>query len=174
MEKHEPQLSSFFDSIYHATHPATKSNKSLDKLDRRLAFECYLVCSNRNSKITAFKEAISYFVDLMGASTEAIDALSYAGITISRRHLDRQKAIIADEHPNRVASYLQINKNNTMVLNIDDYHNIHAKRMPNTCSTSTVAHMTTLVLNNINSIPIPRTATNGTSIHNPRLIDSCL
>jgi hypothetical protein len=90
----------------------------------------------------------------MGASTEAIDAISYAGITISRRHLDRQKAIIADEHPNRVASYLQINKNNTMVLNIDDYHNIHAKRMPDTCSTSTVAHMTTLVLNNINSIPI--------------------
>jgi len=66
----------------------------------------------------------------MGASTEAIDALPYAGITISRRHLDRQKAIIADEHPKRVASYIQTRKNNTMVINIDYYHSIHAKRMP--------------------------------------------
>jgi len=31
-----------FDPIYHATHPATKSDKSLDK-DCRLAFECYLI-----------------------------------------------------------------------------------------------------------------------------------
>jgi hypothetical protein len=137
-EKHDSRLSVFFDSIYNATHPATKSDKSLDKLDRRLAFECYLICGNRNSKITAFKEAISYFVDLMRVSTEAIDALSHAGITISRRHLDRQKAIITDEHQRRVASYIQKSKNSTMVINIDDYHNIHAKRMPDTCSTSTV------------------------------------
>jgi len=34
--------------------------------------------------------------------------------------------------------------------------------------------MTTLVLNNINVIPIPRTTTNGISIHNPKLIDSDL
>jgi hypothetical protein len=66
------------------------------------------------------KEAISYFVDLMGVSTEAIDALSHAGITISRRHLDRQKAIIADEHQRRVASYIQKSKNSTMARYLFD------------------------------------------------------
>ncbi|CAG8808686.1 12911_t:CDS:2, partial [Racocetra persica] len=46
---------------------------------------------------------VSLFVDLMGVSTEAIDALSHAGITISRRHLDREKTAIADNHSHRIA-----------------------------------------------------------------------
>ncbi|CAG8851486.1 3824_t:CDS:1, partial [Racocetra persica] len=41
---------------------------------------------------------ISLFVDLMRFSTDAIDALSHAGITISRRHLDREKIAITDNH----------------------------------------------------------------------------
>ncbi|CAG8843319.1 29189_t:CDS:2, partial [Gigaspora margarita] len=141
------RLSSFFNSIYNAALPSKKSDKYLDKLDKRLAVECYIICSNQNSKLTAFKEDISLFLDLMGLSAEALDALSHA------------------------ESYLENNKYSALALNVDDYHNIHAKRMPNTCSTSTVAHMTTLLLNHINITAIPQMTLNNASIHNPKLID---
>ncbi|CAG8528596.1 7621_t:CDS:2, partial [Gigaspora rosea] len=98
------RLSSFFDSIYNASLPENRSSKYLDKLDKKLAVECYVICGNQNAKLTAFKKDISLFVDLMGVSTEAIDALSYAGITISRRHLDREKSAIADNHPHKTSS----------------------------------------------------------------------
>ncbi|RIB21753.1 hypothetical protein C2G38_2175774 [Gigaspora rosea] len=100
------------------------------RLNKKLAVECYIICGNQNSKLTAFKKDISLFVDFMGVSTEAIDALSYAGITISRRHLDRIKTDIADNHSNRVTLYLEVKKDKALVLNIDDYHNIHTPRTP--------------------------------------------
>ncbi|CAG8844094.1 11754_t:CDS:2, partial [Racocetra persica] len=78
------------------------SSKYLDKLDKKLAVKYYIICSNQNAKLTAFKKDISLFVDLMGVSTEAIDALSHAGIMISQRHLDREKTAIADNHPHKL------------------------------------------------------------------------
>ncbi|RIB26774.1 hypothetical protein C2G38_2029950 [Gigaspora rosea] len=170
----EFRLSSFLDSIYNASLPENRSSKYLDKLDKKLAVECYVICGNQNSKLTAFKKDTSLFVDLMGVSTEAIDALLYAGITISRRHLDREKSAIADNHPYKVTSYLENKKNNALVLNVDDYHNIHTKQTPDTCSTSSAAHMTTLLLNSVDSMAISRITPNGISIHNPKLIDSDL
>ncbi|CAG8856500.1 15898_t:CDS:1, partial [Gigaspora margarita] len=98
MEAKDSRLSIFFNLIYNATLPNKKSKKYLDKLDKRLAVECYIICGNQNSKLIAFKEDISLFLDLMGVSTEAIDALSQASITISRRHLDRKKTEITDHH----------------------------------------------------------------------------
>ncbi|CAG8743839.1 22481_t:CDS:2, partial [Cetraspora pellucida] len=145
--------------------------KNLNKLDKRLAVECYIICGNQNFKLTAFKENISLFLDLMGASAEALDALSYAGITMSQRHLDRIKTEIVNDHLSKINSYLKNNKHNALALNVDDYHNIHSKRVPDTCSTSNVAHMTTLVLNHIDMAAIPRIMSNGASIHNPKLID---
>ncbi|CAG8761804.1 10016_t:CDS:1, partial [Gigaspora rosea] len=111
------RLSNFFDSIYNAALSENRSSKYLDKLDKKLAIECYIICSNQNSKLTAFKKDISLFVDLMGISTEAIDALSRAGITISRRHLDREKTTITDNHPYKITSYLENKKSSAFVLN---------------------------------------------------------
>ncbi|RIB24732.1 hypothetical protein C2G38_2167822 [Gigaspora rosea] len=145
------RLNGFFDSIYNASLSKNRSDKYLNKLDKKLAVEY-----------------------LMGVSAEAIDVLSYAGITISRRHLDREKTAIANDHLYRVASYLEAKKDNALVLNVDDYHNIHTKRIPNTCSTSGAAHMTNLLLNGVDSMAIPQVTTGGISIHNPNLVDSNL
>ncbi|RIB30625.1 hypothetical protein C2G38_2321595 [Gigaspora rosea] len=168
------RLSGFFDSIYNALLPENRSDKYLNKLDKKLAVECYIICGNQNSNLIAFKKDISLFVDLMRVFAEAIDALSYTGKTISRRHLNREKTAIADDYPYRVASYLEAKKDNALVLNVDDYHNIHTKRIPNTCSTSSAAHMTTLLLNGVDSMAIPQVTTGGISIHNPNLVDSNL
>ncbi|RIB16547.1 hypothetical protein C2G38_2189627 [Gigaspora rosea] len=161
------QLSFFFNEIEAMACLERKSEAEQKELDRSLAYQYYLMCWNQT-----FKKDISLFVDLMGVSTEAIDALSHAGITISRRHLDRKKTAIADNHPHKVASDLKSKKSNALVLNVDDYHNIHTKRTPDTCSTSSAAHMTTLLLNGVDMIAIPQVMPNSISIHNPRLIDS--
>ncbi|CAG8795613.1 29455_t:CDS:2 [Gigaspora margarita] len=114
------RLSNFFDSIYNAALPENRSSKYLDKLDKKLAIECYIICSNQNSKLMAFKKDISFFIDLVEVSTEAID----------------------------ITLYLESKKSSAFMLNVDDYHNIHTKRTPDTCFTSNAAHMTTLLLNN--------------------------
>ncbi|CAG8848479.1 40817_t:CDS:2, partial [Gigaspora margarita] len=119
----------------------------LDKLNKRLAVEYYIICGNQNSKLMAFKEDISLFLDLIGLSAEALDALLHTEL------------------------YLENNKYSTLALNVDNYYKIHAKQMPNTCSMSTVAHMMTLLLNYINIIAIPQMTLNNTSIHNPKLIN---
>ncbi|CAG8821640.1 972_t:CDS:2, partial [Gigaspora margarita] len=101
------RLSNFFDLMYNAALPKNRSSKYLDKLDKKLAIECYIICSNQNSKLTAFKKDISLFVDLIGVSTEAIDALLHTGIMISRRHLDKEKTAITDYNLYKITSYLE-------------------------------------------------------------------
>ncbi|CAJ0634398.1 5944_t:CDS:2, partial [Entrophospora sp. SA101] len=57
-----------------------------------------------------------------------------------------------------------------LVLNIDDYHSIHIKRMPDTTTTSSAEHLATILLNPIKNQPaIPRE-----DIHNPALIEAQL
>ncbi|CAG8516451.1 5178_t:CDS:2 [Scutellospora calospora] len=92
------RLSGFFDSIYNASLLKNRSDKYLIKLDKKLAVEYYIICRNQNSNLTAFKKDISLFVDLMRVSAEAINALLYADLMISRRHLNREKTAIADNH----------------------------------------------------------------------------
>ncbi len=55
-----------------------------------------------------------------------------------------------------------------MVLNIDDYHSIHTKRMPNTTITSTAVHLVTILMNPIMTQP----AILKMNIHNPVLVDA--
>ncbi|CAG8669048.1 23459_t:CDS:2 [Gigaspora margarita] len=140
------RLSSFFNSIYNAIFLDKKNEKYLDKLDKRLVVECYIICSNQNSKLIVFKEDIFLFLDLM-------------------------RTEIANSYSSLIESYLENNKYNALALNVDNYHNIHAKWIPNTCSTLTMAYMTTLLLNRINIIAILRMILNNASIHNPKLID---
>ena len=79
---------------------------------------------------------------------------------------------------NNVTKELLKYQNNAIVANIDDYHNIHGLRMPTTTSTSSVAHMTTILaipISTANAIPkniIYNMGVNQFSIHNPLLIDN--
>ena len=66
MENKDYRLSTFFDSIYNAANPLEKNGEYLEKLDKRLALECYFICGNRNSKLTAFKTDASIFLNSMG------------------------------------------------------------------------------------------------------------
>ena len=107
----------------------------------------------------------------MGTSYEAINAFATAGITITARHMDRKKADLAELHDDLINTYLNRDIRKAMILDIDDYHNIHAERTLDTCSTSPVSHMTTLMLNSIETDAISIYGPNGVSVHNHALID---
>ena len=58
------------------------------------------------------------------------------------------------------------------IYNIDDYHNIHEKRKPDTTSTSIAKHFVTYIIKPVTgcfAIPI---VSNGISIHNPNNVEA--
>jgi len=56
------------------------------------------------------------------------------------------------------------------VLNINDYHSIHTKRMPNTTTISTATHLATILINLITT----QNAILKLNIHNLKLVDADL
>ncbi|RIB03010.1 hypothetical protein C2G38_2226275 [Gigaspora rosea] len=56
--------------------------------------------------------------------------------------------------------------NNALILNIDDYHNIHVQQQPRTTATSLPTHMATIVANPCLTLAIPRN-----QVLNPKIVD---
>jgi|SRR6266498_5968909 len=61
----------------------------------------------------------------------------------------RYKTTISEKHAKSVDSTLAKCIENTMILNIDDYHNIHTKHMLNITITSTAIYLVIILMNPI-------------------------
>jgi hypothetical protein len=110
------------------------------------------------------------YLDSTGASNTSIDTPADLGVTTTSRTITRCKDTAAEEHAQIVASALATHAEKAMILNIDDYHSIHTKQMPNTTTTSTAAHLATILMNPITTQKaIPREY-----VHNPALVDANL
>ncbi|RIB07747.1 hypothetical protein C2G38_2213467 [Gigaspora rosea] len=111
---------------------------------------------------------VALYLDSVGASDSSIDTLADLGVTTTSRTVARHKTAISEEHANAVNSILAQYMENAMVLNINDYHSIHTKRVPNTTTTSDAAHLATILINPIMIQP----AISNIDIHNPLLVDA--
>jgi len=96
--------------------------------------------------------------------------LATLGLTTTSRTISYHKDAVSKKHSKTVESRLSGSVNNAIVLNIDDYHSIHTKRMPNTITTSTAVHLATVLLNLIENEP----AILKQDVHNPALVDASL
>ena len=65
---------------------------------------------------------------------------------------------------------------NFMILNLDDYHNIHTKRCADTTTTSDVHHFQTILLKAVSELPAVsfNNLHINKNIHNPKGIDADL
>ncbi|RHZ81370.1 hypothetical protein Glove_121g14 [Diversispora epigaea] len=63
-----------------------------------------------------------------------------------------------------------IKQQKLLILNIDDYHDLHESRIPSVTSINRISHMATILLNTNNILPIPLSST----FHNPNGIDANL
>ena len=116
------------------------------------------------------KSDVAIYLDSVGTSNSSIDTLADLGVATTSRTVTRHKTTISEKHASTVDSALAQYVENAMVLNIDDYHSIHTKRMPNTTTTSDAAHLATILMNPIATQP----AVSKINIHNPLLVDADL
>ncbi|RIB13977.1 hypothetical protein C2G38_2196385 [Gigaspora rosea] len=114
------------------------------------------------------KSDMAMYLDAVGISNSSIDTFADLGITTTSRTVTQHKIAISKEHASTVESALAQHIENAMVLNIDDYHSIHTKRVPNTTTTSDAAHLATILMNPITT----QWAITKINIHNPYLVNT--
>ena len=116
-------------------------------------------------------------MDNSGISDRTIDTLSNMQLSFTSRENWYEKNVISSIYRDNVTKELIKYQTNMIVTNIDDYHNIHSLWMPTITSTSTIAHMTTILaipISIASAIPkniIYNMDVNQYSIHNLLLID---
>jgi len=136
-------------------------------MKRLMVFICYLLASLNNSKINAFKFELAYYLDSAGTSNEGLNTLANLGVTTTSRAVDRRKKKTSDAHGQYVENALIQYSESALVMNVDDYHNVHVQRQPDTTDTSWTAHMATILAN-----PCPMPAIPCHRALNPKVLDS--
>lgn len=168
MEREDARLRFFFDELYLSSNPLSKNKDSQERVKKQLLFICYFLCGVRNKFVNNAKRDLAMYIDSTGTSNTSIDTLADLGITVTSRTITRHKTSASEKHAKFVDSELAKYVDKAMVLNIDDYHSIHTERMPNTTTTSTAAHLATVLMNPITTQhAIPKV-----NIHNPALVDA--
>ena len=111
----------------------------MDCMKRLMVFICYHLASLNNTKINCFKFDLAYLYYLVSAGTgsKGINTMANLGATTTSRAVDWRKKKMSDVHRG-IWSHLE----KTLVLNIDDYHNIHVQRQAvDTTNTSWAANI---------------------------------
>ncbi|RIB16018.1 hypothetical protein C2G38_2191071 [Gigaspora rosea] len=101
-----------------------------------------------------------------GMSNEGLNTMANVGITMTARTVNRKKKKISETHEECVKDDLIEHFNNALIINIDDYHNIHVPHKPHTTATSSPTHMATLLANPCLTMAIPRN-----QVLNPKVVD---
>jgi len=168
MKEKDVRLKLFFEELYLFSNPSSKNENSRVQAKKQLLFVCYFLCGIRNKFVNDAKGELTMYLDSTGVSNASIDTLADLGVTTTSRTISRHKTNVSDDHAKTVDSKLVEHAEKAMILNIDDYHSIHTKRMPNTTTTSTAAHLATILMNPITT----QCAIPNRNLHNPRLVDA--
>ncbi|CAJ0871309.1 18441_t:CDS:2, partial [Entrophospora sp. SA101] len=136
MELEDKRLKYFFDELYLSINPLKKSKSTMENVSKQLVFLCYFICGIRNKFVNNAKRDLGMYLDSTGTPDSTIDTLATLGMTITSRSIAYHKDAISKKHLTTVESNLADSTNSALVLNIDDYHSIHIKRMPDTTTTS--------------------------------------
>ena len=172
LETADANLIGFFDELYKGTNPNTKNEKTNNSNRKKLVSLCYFLAGINNKYINGIKVDIGSYLKTSGASSSSVDTLANIGLSVSQRTVNRHKTFIVEEHQSTVNDYCLQHIENILILNIDDYHNIHRRNQPNVIKTHDIYHFVTILLNsNSNISKIPYYSSNNIPIHNPKGID---
>src|SRR5436190_23830252 len=127
--------------------------KQIIIIKKKLVSLCYFLASINNKYINGIKADIGSYLETSGASSSSIDTLANIGLSVSRRTVNRQKTHISENHQYTVNDYCLQNIENMLILNIDDYHNIHRRNQPTLLKTHDINHFVTILLNANPNIP---------------------
>ncbi|CAB4390814.1 unnamed protein product [Rhizophagus irregularis] len=150
IQKEEPKLQGFFDEFYAGTNPQKKNPITNQQNKKKTRYNVLSFAGFNNKFISDVKEDVGFLLNASGTSVSAIDTLSNAGLTIL---LLTTKIIL-------------------IVLNIDDYHNIHTLRRPDTTTTSSALHFVAILMKSSSQVSaIPFNNVTNQLIQNPKGVD---
>ncbi|POG77971.1 hypothetical protein GLOIN_2v1814843 [Rhizophagus irregularis DAOM 181602=DAOM 197198] len=172
IERANPHLKGLFDSLVKALIPNNRSEYNKIEARKMIVSLCYIMAGMRNKFVNDFKLEIGLYLSASGATRIAIDTMNSIGFSACYLTVNNFKRKLANEHPLKIRKFLSEENDHLYIYNLDDYHDIHEKRRPNTVTLSTVKHMATCICKQVSacaSIPI---VFNNTSVHNPKNIDA--
>ncbi|RHZ60517.1 hypothetical protein Glove_352g71 [Diversispora epigaea] len=172
IENASPELKGFFPSMVNAIIPKERSAYNKQEAKKSIVALCYMIAGLRNKFVNQFKMEVGLYLAASGATCEAIDTMSSLGYSICARSVANYQKKIYENHITNIESYFSKKGNFLHIYNIDDFHDIHEKRRPDTTSTSTANHFATCVAKPvIDCLKIPLVF-NGVSVHNPNNIEA--
>ncbi|RHZ89740.1 hypothetical protein Glove_11g64 [Diversispora epigaea] len=172
IENASPELKRFFPSMVNAIIPKERSAYNKQEAKKSIVALCYMIAGLRNKFVNQFKTEVGLYLAASGATWEAIDIMSSLGYSICAKSVANYQKKIQENHIIEIESYFSKNGNFLHIYNIDDFHDIHEKRRPDTTSTSTANHFSTCVTKPvIDCLKIPLIF-NGISVHNPNNIEA--
>src|SRR5436305_9493894 len=127
LETTDKDLIGFFDELYAGTNPNTKSETTNNNNKKKLVSLCYFLASINNKYINGIKVDIGSYLETSGASSSSIDTLVNIGVSVTRKTVNHKKNFISNEHQQTVDDYCSQNIENMIIINIDDYNNIHSR-----------------------------------------------
>ncbi|RHZ53533.1 hypothetical protein Glove_441g50 [Diversispora epigaea] len=152
--------------------PNRRSEHNKIEAQKTIVTLCYIMAGLRNKFVNDLKMEIGLYLSASGATCVAINTMNSIGISACYMTINNFKQKLAKEHPLKIREFFKEQKNYLYIYNLDDYHNIHEKRRPDTVTLSTAIHMATCICKQVSACaPIP-IVFNNISIHNPMNIDA--
>lgn len=173
LEESEPALKGFFDQLVSGTNPQTKSHMTNNNNRKRLVSFCYFLAGLNNKFINGLKAEVGLLLDASGTSSSAIETLANAGLAVRQEMIAKHKTQHAKTHSSTIDDFLSDNARNLIIVNVDDFHNIHTYRRGDTTTTSEASHFITILLKSLpESASIPFENSDGKNVHNEKGIDA--
>jgi len=110
------------------------------------------------------------YLDFIRIPNLTIDTMAILGLIITSRSISYHKDTVSEKHLTTIESSFANSINVVIILNINDYHSIHTKRMPNTTMILTAVYLITILLNPIKN----KLAISKQDIHNLALVNASL
>ncbi|CAB4393527.1 unnamed protein product [Rhizophagus irregularis] len=172
IEEANPELIGFFSSMVNAIIPKDRSAYNKQEAKKSVVALCYMIAGLRNKFVNQFKIEVGLYLAASGATWEAIDTLSSIGYSACAKTVTDFQKKIQTNHTAKIDSHFLEKGDCLHIYNVDDYHNIHEKRRPDTTSTSVAKHFATCVAKPVTECSTVPVVFNGISVHNPNNVEA--
>ena len=153
--------SKLFNAILYAMSTNDQVAGRMHLNEKKAVTIIYMLVFGQSQKANWFQKTLSRQVVTKGISESGLALLNKIGVGISKSTQKRDFTQMSKNHDILVSQFISeaCASKDLLVLMIDDYTNIHAKRRPNDEMTSTARSMATILLKRFRGIPaIPASA----------------
>lgn len=116
LEDADSDLTGLFDEMCNILIPQDRSMHNQKEDKKKVVAILYLMAGLRNKHANSFKLELALYLAGSGTSSNAVNALSNAGVSVTYQTVYNYKKKIATEHPSRVKEYFDENVSECCML----------------------------------------------------------